>query len=50
VEEDPLELISIDPAVCHGQPCVKGTRVMMTVVLGALAASTRPRACVITRR
>lgn len=36
--EDPLELISIDPEVCHGQPCIKGTRVMVTVVLDALAA------------
>ncbi|MGH9243138.1 MAG: DUF433 domain-containing protein [Acidimicrobiales bacterium] len=38
VDDDPLELISIDPAVCHGQPCIKGTRVMVTVVLDALAA------------
>jgi uncharacterized protein (DUF433 family) len=38
VIEDPLELISIDPEVCHGQPCIKGTRVMVTVVLDALAA------------
>jgi uncharacterized protein (DUF433 family) len=36
--DDLLELISIDPAVCHGQPCIKGTRVMVTVVLDALAA------------
>lgn len=36
--EDPLELISIDPAICHGQACIKGTRVMVTVVLDALAA------------
>jgi uncharacterized protein (DUF433 family) len=33
-----LERISIDPAVCHGQPCIKGTRVLVTVVLDALAA------------
>lgn len=38
VQDDPLDLISINPAVCHGQPCVKGTRVMVTVVLDALAA------------
>lgn len=35
---NPLELISIDPEVCHGQPVVKGTRVLVTVVLDALAA------------
>ena len=38
VNDNPLELISVDPSVCHGQPCIKGTRVMVTVVLDALAA------------
>lgn len=38
VTDDPLERISVDPAVCHGQPCVRGTRVLVTVVLDALAA------------
>jgi uncharacterized protein (DUF433 family) len=38
VDDDPLKLISIDPSICHGQPCVKGTRVLVTVVLDALAA------------
>jgi uncharacterized protein (DUF433 family) len=37
-----LERISIDPAVCHGQPCIKGTRVLVTVVLDALAAGLTP--------
>jgi uncharacterized protein (DUF433 family) len=27
-----------DPAICHGQPTIKGTRVLVTVVLDALAA------------
>ena len=36
--EELLALISIDPEVCHGQPCIKGTRVLVTVVLDALAA------------
>ncbi len=34
----PLQRIVIDPALCHGQPCVKGTRVLVTVLLDALAA------------
>ncbi len=38
MNDDLLELISIDPAVCHGQPCIKGTRIMVTIVLDALAA------------
>lgn len=38
VNEDLLKLISIDPRICHGQPCIKGTRIMVTIVLDALAA------------
>ncbi len=30
--------ISSDPNVCHGKVCVKGTRVMVSVVLDKLAA------------
>lgn len=33
-----LDLIFIDPAVCHGRPVIRGTRVLVTVVLDALAA------------
>ena len=29
--------ISVDPAICHGQPCFKGTRVLVHVVLDNLA-------------
>ena len=32
------EHISVDPSVCHGRPCVKGTRIMVSVVLDNLAA------------
>ena len=30
--------ISTDPNICHGKPCIKGTRVMVSVVLDNLAA------------
>ena len=30
--------ITIDPAICHGKACVKGTRIMASVVLDNLAA------------
>ncbi len=30
--------ISSDPNVCHGKPCIKGTRVMISVILDNLAA------------
>jgi len=32
--------ISFDPNVCHGQACIKGTRVMVSVVLDNLASGT----------
>ena len=30
--------ISVDPKVCHGKACIKGTRIMVSVVLDNLAA------------
>jgi uncharacterized protein (DUF433 family) len=30
--------ISIDPAVCHGKPVIRGTRILLANILGALAA------------
>jgi uncharacterized protein (DUF433 family) len=32
------DYISVDPAICHGKACIKGTRVMVSVVLDNLAA------------
>src|SRR5262245_41709386 len=40
-EEVPMdwrERISVDPRICHGKPCIKGTRIMVSVVLDNLAA------------
>ena len=31
------ERISVDPAVCSGKPCVKGTRIMVRNILGMFA-------------
>lgn len=31
------ERISIDPAVCHGRPVIRGTRVPVAVITGSLA-------------
>ena len=31
------EGVSIDPAVCHGKPVIRGTRVLVSTILGALA-------------
>ncbi len=32
------ERIQIDPKICHGKPVFRGTRVLVSVILGALAA------------
>ncbi len=32
------EYISVDPNICHGQACIVGTRVMVTVILDNLAS------------
>ncbi len=32
--------VAVDPAVCHGKACIKGTRIMVSVVLDNLAAGT----------
>jgi uncharacterized protein (DUF433 family) len=31
------ERISINPKICHGKACIKGTRVMVSVILDNLA-------------
>ena len=32
-----LERVSVDPDVCHGKACIRGTRIMVSVVLANLA-------------
>ena len=34
--------ITVDPTVCHGRACIKGTRIMVSVVLDNLAAELTP--------
>jgi uncharacterized protein (DUF433 family) len=36
------DYITVDPAVCHGKACIKGTRIMVSVVLDNLAAGLTP--------
>ena len=33
-----LNRIQIDPQICHGKPVIRGTRVMVSTLLGALSA------------
>ncbi len=37
-KQDMLKHISIDPKICHGQACIRGTRIMVSVILDNLAA------------
>jgi uncharacterized protein (DUF433 family) len=30
--------VSVDPKVCHGKPCIKGTRIMVSIILDYLRA------------
>ncbi len=32
------DYIITDPNICHGRPCVKGTRIPVSIALGSLAA------------
>jgi uncharacterized protein (DUF433 family) len=34
------ERISIDPNVCHGKPCIKGTRIWVSLIVDNLAAGS----------
>lgn len=34
---DWAEYIVVDPVICHGKACVKGTRIMVSVILDNLA-------------
>jgi len=37
-----LDYVVVDPTVCHGKACIKGTRIMVSVVLDNLAAGLSP--------
>lgn len=37
-----LNRISVDPNVCFGKPCIKGTRIWVSLLLDGLAQGTTP--------
>ena len=43
-----LDRISVDPAVCHGKPCIKGHRIWVTLILDFLASGTSIEELLIT--
>jgi len=32
------ERVTVDPKVCHGKPCITGTRIMVSIILDYLRA------------
>jgi uncharacterized protein (DUF433 family) len=36
------ERIMVDPAIHHGKPCIKGTRVPVSVIVGSIADGDTP--------
>ena len=44
-----FERISVNPAVCHGRPCIKGTRVLDNIAADESVESIRTGYPLITR-
>ena len=40
--QDWQQRISVSSEVCHGKPCIRGTRIMVSVVLDNLAEGLTP--------
>jgi uncharacterized protein (DUF433 family) len=42
-----LDRISIDPAVCGGRPCIRGTRIWVSLILDFLASGMTEEALLV---
>jgi len=40
--EELLQRVTVDPAVCSGKPCIRGTRIYIAIILDALAEGLTP--------
>lgn len=40
--EELLNRVTVDPAVCAGKPCIRGTRIYIAIILDALAEGLTP--------
>jgi uncharacterized protein (DUF433 family) len=40
--QDLLARITVDPKICGGKPCIKGTRIYISIILDALAEGLTP--------
>ncbi|MFO1428728.1 MAG: DUF433 domain-containing protein [Candidatus Competibacteraceae bacterium] len=41
-QEELLQCVTVDPAVCAGKPCIRGTRIYIAIILDALAEGLTP--------
>jgi hypothetical protein len=47
--EELLARVTVDPKVCTGKPCIRGTRIYIAIILDALAEGlTRKKLSIIT--
>lgn len=40
--EELLQRVMVDPAVCAGKPCIRGTRIYISIILDGLAEGLTP--------
>jgi Uncharacterized conserved protein len=40
--EELLNRVSVDPAICGGKPCIRGTRIYIAIILDGLAEGLTP--------
>jgi uncharacterized protein (DUF433 family) len=40
--EELLDRITVDPRVCAGKPCIRGTRIYIAIILDSLAEGLTP--------
>jgi len=40
--EELLSRITVDPRICAGKPCIRGTRIYIAIILDALAEGLSP--------
>ncbi len=40
--EELLKRVTVDPNVCTGKPCIRGTRIYIAIILDALAEGLTP--------
>ncbi|MEO8033470.1 MAG: DUF433 domain-containing protein [Acidobacteriota bacterium] len=40
IHEELLQRISIDPSICFGKPCIRGTRIWVSLIIENLAGGT----------